>query len=202
MLGRYGKPRGNERWIEILETAAQMFKAKGYNGMSLGELASTLKITKASLYYYVRSKEELLQECYNAAFLPLIEEMRNLVSTQDDPVTKLTKMIDFHLMRLLDDLKISLVLLQHLDALPTHFRDQMIRYHNDYDSLFRIVLKEGMNSNQFIKQDATIVTFLIIGTLNWVPYWYKEGGAMSKQEIILFIRSNLFRLIGVNSPCL
>lgn len=194
------KVSGNERWQEILETAAQLFRVKGYHGVSLDEIASTLKLNKASLYYYIKSKEELLHECHKAAFIPLMEEMRSIVQTQEEPVIKFEKMIDVHLKRLLDELKIAPFFLQHLEALPVNVREQIVLDRNEYDSLFRIVLEEGMAKGTFIRQNVTVTTYLILGALNWVPYWYKEGGAMSKEEITSFMRNNILRMMGVKEP--
>ena len=50
-----------ERRALILETAASRFEAKGYAGTSVDEIARELGITKAAVYHYWGSKEELLE---------------------------------------------------------------------------------------------------------------------------------------------
>ena len=53
-----GRPREfNEN--EALESAMQVFWAKGYDGASLGELTSAMGLSKSSLYDTFGSKHEL-----------------------------------------------------------------------------------------------------------------------------------------------
>ncbi|MBW1683006.1 MAG: helix-turn-helix transcriptional regulator, partial [Deltaproteobacteria bacterium] len=49
-----------EKRQQILDSAARLFSQKGYEKASLEEIAARLKLTKASLYHYVRSKKEIL----------------------------------------------------------------------------------------------------------------------------------------------
>ena len=52
--------RYDEKRRKILENAARIFAKKGYERASLEEIAGKLKLTKASLYHYIKSKEEML----------------------------------------------------------------------------------------------------------------------------------------------
>ena len=51
----------------ILREAASSFNRKGYHGTSLVDIANTLGVSKAALYTYVKSKDELLLFCHEAA---------------------------------------------------------------------------------------------------------------------------------------
>ena len=61
-MARNGTQKSLERSQEIYLTAAQIFFTKGYNATSLNDIADALQITKAGLYYYVESKQELLYQ--------------------------------------------------------------------------------------------------------------------------------------------
>lgn len=57
------KPRDREqRWDEIVEAAANVFYAKGYEGASLQDIATAVGLLKGSIYYYIDTKEDLLFE--------------------------------------------------------------------------------------------------------------------------------------------
>ena len=58
-LAAQAKPNAEKR-RKILENAARIFAKKGYERASLEEIAGKLKLTKASLYHYIKSKEEML----------------------------------------------------------------------------------------------------------------------------------------------
>jgi len=56
-----------ERRTEIVRAAAEMFKKNGYRGTKLNDVAEAMGLDRASLYYYVGSKEELFHEVVGTA---------------------------------------------------------------------------------------------------------------------------------------
>src|SRR5438552_14135145 len=52
----------DSRRIEMCRTAAQLFRDRGFDGTSVGDVARALGLTKAGLYHYFDSKEALLFE--------------------------------------------------------------------------------------------------------------------------------------------
>ncbi len=48
----------------IVRAAAQAFGRKGFHATTLDEIAAELDVTKASIYYYFETKEELLYEVH------------------------------------------------------------------------------------------------------------------------------------------
>lgn len=63
-LSRRGRPKkmGPDSVLLIKATALQLFASKGYANTSLDEVAANVGFTKGGLYYYFRSKEQLLLE--------------------------------------------------------------------------------------------------------------------------------------------
>ena len=53
--------------LAILSQAARLFNYKGSRATTLKDIAEKLGLTKTSLYYYVKTKEELIYQCYMAA---------------------------------------------------------------------------------------------------------------------------------------
>lgn len=47
------------RKIAIMQAAARLFAAKGYNAVSVRDIAAEMELTPASLYYYFPDKETL-----------------------------------------------------------------------------------------------------------------------------------------------
>lgn len=65
---------------KILEMARQEFEAKGYNGARMQQIADAAGISKASLHYYFRSKDNLFERIFNDA----LDEYIPLISTWTD----------------------------------------------------------------------------------------------------------------------
>jgi AcrR family transcriptional regulator len=79
---------------KILEAAKKVFHRKGFEGARMQEIADEAGINKALLHYYFRTKENLFDAVFNAAFheiftklfstvdadMPLEEKLKNLVN--------------------------------------------------------------------------------------------------------------------------
>jgi AcrR family transcriptional regulator len=61
------KAQHDAKRVAILSEAARLFNGKGSRATTLQDVARGLGLTKTSLYYYVRTKEELIFQCYEAA---------------------------------------------------------------------------------------------------------------------------------------
>lgn len=59
----------------ILEAAVQLFSQKGYDATRVNEIAEKAKVTKGLIYYYFKSKEEILDYLLNM----LLENFASLV---------------------------------------------------------------------------------------------------------------------------
>ena len=52
---------------DILNTAQTLFREKGYNAVSVGEIAAALGISKGNLTYYFKRKEEIVEALLESA---------------------------------------------------------------------------------------------------------------------------------------
>ena len=62
--------RSNQHEVKlqtILSEAARLFNYQGTRATTLGDIAESIGLTKTSLYYYARNKEELVYKCYLAS---------------------------------------------------------------------------------------------------------------------------------------
>lgn len=59
----------------IINTACNLFMENGYNNVSVNEICSACSITKPTLYYHFKSKEDILYKYFHA----LIESSANMV---------------------------------------------------------------------------------------------------------------------------
>src|SRR5260370_42620783 len=62
-----GGPGSGARRDEIIKAAAHVFRDRGFEATTLRDVAEATDTDRATLYYYVGSKEELLQEIVRQA---------------------------------------------------------------------------------------------------------------------------------------
>jgi AcrR family transcriptional regulator len=73
------RTKSTERRDAILRTAREMFEKDGFERVSMSEIAARLGGSKATLYNYFNSKEELLVEIVRYAAAQHVEELLALV---------------------------------------------------------------------------------------------------------------------------
>ena len=74
---------------EVLETAARVFREKGYESTSIQDIADAVGILKGSLYYYMDSKEDLLYEILKGVHEEALENIKRVGELDGDALQKL-----------------------------------------------------------------------------------------------------------------
>src|SRR5438105_3626378 len=74
----------DERKQMLIDTAARVFETHGFHGTSMNDIANELGITKAALYHYVDSKEQLLYEIHDAFVSAVVSEAEDFIAGHSD----------------------------------------------------------------------------------------------------------------------
>jgi AcrR family transcriptional regulator len=180
---RTAKPKvvGGTR-VQILKSAAKAFRRLGYHGATVEEIAAALHMKKGNLYYYFRNKEEILFACHQYSLDRLLAILDEVQRSGASPDQKLRQLIGAFVHTILDELHGTALGLD-LEALsPAHLRTVIVR-RDRFDKGMREVLKEGVRSGMFVYADTKLLSFAILGAVNWIPRWYSPDGPSSSQEI-------------------
>ena len=65
--------RIHRRKLDILKVAARLFAERGYERTTLEMVADELGLSKPSLYYYLKSKEDILADIFQEIFQRILE---------------------------------------------------------------------------------------------------------------------------------
>ena len=166
----------------VLSTAAQMFTERGFHATSLDDIAARLHVTKPTLYYYVKNKDEILLECVKkglhmtldgieasrAAGGNAIDQLRACMRVYADIVTQPFGMC---LIRVGDE------------EVPEPSRTELRRMKSEIDHAFRRAVAQGVAEGALAPCDPKMTAFVIAGALSWIGRWYQEGGSYSAQEV-------------------
>ena len=177
------KPR-EERWVELLDTATQVFYEKGYDGASLQDIAERLGMLKGSLYYYIQSKEDLLFDVISAVHREGLAVITEAAGGSDDPLTRLERVIRRHVEHTCANLVPTAVFLHELDALSADRREEVLGSEHAYQAVFRTLVDEARRAGTVRAEvDPTLAGLSILGSVNWVYRWFRPGGPASPDEI-------------------
>ena len=84
-----------ERRNEILDAAGHLFITKGYNSVSILDIAKEIGVAKGTIFYYFKSKEELLDATFLKVFEKVIANAQIIVADKNlSAIEKLMKLTD------------------------------------------------------------------------------------------------------------
>lgn len=178
---RNANPHASTR-VDILKSAAKAFRRLGYHGATVEQIAAALHMKKGNLYYYFRSKEEILFACHQYSLdelMQLLDEIKRSGLSADD---KLRRLIRAFVHTILDELHGTALFLD-LEALsPAHLKAVIVR-RDAFDRGVRLVVEEGMSKGVFAPGDPKLLSFALFGAVNWIPRWFSPVGPASSQQI-------------------
>ncbi|MGB8475978.1 MAG: TetR/AcrR family transcriptional regulator [Candidatus Acidiferrum sp.] len=174
--------RNGKMRLKILKSAAAAFRRRGYYGASVDEIARALHMTKGNLYYYFKDKEEILFACHEYALDLLLKMLKKVESSSHPPQEKLRRVIVSFVYMMIDELR-GTALTMDVQALSISRRKKVIAKRDRFDRAIRHIIGEGIKKEIFRPVDSKLATFVILGSLNWIPYWFDPCGEASSVEI-------------------
>jgi AcrR family transcriptional regulator len=183
-------PRHYEGWRQALHrfrnvyrAALNLFKSKGYDKTSIQEIAEASNLQKGSLYHYINGKETLLFDSVYGTVKKMVEMIEGVRKEDLPPLEKLRRAIEMHLLTGTGFLNEFSLLIQETKYLSPKLRQKVTIKRNQYELAFREMIKEGIEEQVFKDLDPKIVSFMILGALNWLYQWYSPKGPLSPKEI-------------------
>lgn len=168
---------------ELIETAAQVFRQKGYHGASMEDIAAAVNLRKASLYHHFSSKQEILLEILDRALQLLLEKISAITEQNISADKKLRLMIRQYLQILAENVDLAAVLLFEHRALERRQHARHVPNRDKFESLWKDVVTEGVSKKAFKCDDPSMTVRALLGMLNWTITWYSPDGDKSIEEI-------------------
>lgn len=168
----------------IVATAAALFAHNGFGATSLDDIAAALGASKASLYYHVRNKEEILRLIFLTVLSASEEPLRRIVEAEMPPREKLRRAIAHQTAVAADRSPAMIVFYREQPHLTGPFAGEIILRKKAYERYFERIIEEGQAAGVFRADvDPKIVAFGLLGMCNWLSQWYKAGGQYAPEQI-------------------
>lgn len=178
---RTAAPNGSEARRELMEqkvyeVASELFSERGFTGTSLQDIAEAMGVSRPALYYYVRSKDDILArlvEEYPLRNSAALHEIRT--RTDQTAVEKLREMTNLQVMHAAS----APVRLRLLDRNEHHLSGEIAKAHAKGKRAvlaeFHAVVEEGIGLGEFRPVNSRTAALAIIGMCNWVAWWFEPG---------------------------
>jgi TetR/AcrR family transcriptional regulator, cholesterol catabolism regulator len=172
-----------EKEREIYRIAATLFNKYGYAATSIRQICKTIGIRESSLYHYIHGKEDLLYLICKSAMTQSLEAIEPIARSDMEREQKLRKLIESHIIIIADNVHEHATLLKEIRSLSIEKQQEIIKLRDKYEGTFRQTVGEYLGENPACKKNIKMLTFGLLGMMNWLIYWYSERGEMKSHTI-------------------
>lgn len=165
---------------QLIRIAADVFREKGYTAATLNDIATVFGTDRASLYYYVGSKEELFQECITESVERNLEAAEAIAAKDVSPRQKLTELIKRVIDSQVEHYPYMYVYIQEdmrqVASQDARWANTMVELTKRMERLFLDVIAEGVERGVFRADlSNTLIANSLFGMTQWTHRWYVPG---------------------------
>lgn len=181
-----GRPSKKEREPYDIDTVTQaavrVFNRRGYEASSMQDVARETGISKSSLYYHVRGKEELLARALQRAFGVLLGVLDEPGAKAGTPLARLKHIVHRGVIITLEFVE-EVELLQRIKGNTRAERQAMARRRR-FDREIAALVEAAAAAGQIRSDiDAGLLTRLMFGMGNSITQWYRRNGKLKPGQI-------------------
>ncbi|MGW8813061.1 TetR/AcrR family transcriptional regulator [Gordonia terrae] len=184
-------PAYQERRDHIRRAASKVFHERGFRGTKLNDIAEQAGVDRASLYYYVGSKEQLFRDVVSEAVTANIAAAREIRDRDLTSTEKLGHMVqglmasfETHYPYLFVFVQEDITKLGKGEPADEDWLETVREWNTEYFQLVRDTIKDGIADGSFrTPLPAGVLANCIIGMLNYSHLWFRPGGLMDAGEI-------------------
>lgn len=166
----------------VLQAAAQLFNERGFHATSLDDIAARLNVSKPTLYYYVKNKDEILLQCVNKGLAMTLEGIEASRRAGGKAIDQLRACMEAYARIVTMDFGMCLIRVGD-EQMPPDSRRELRRMKSAIDLAFRRLVAAGVGEGSVAPCDPKVTAFVIAGALSWIGRWYRPDGELSPEEV-------------------
>ncbi len=182
MVGVRSKDHGDKRQL-ILDNAAGLFAAQGFNKTSIAEISSSCNASKAWVYHYFPTKEDILFTLLRDFLVEVRDRIAAASQLSEAPAERLRAFIR-ECLQIYDDYRINYpFLFNEMRYLPedqqAELRSIERRPVADLEAIL-VALRPDLAKARSRRRPLAL---LVYGTINWTYTWFEPEGKLSADEL-------------------
>ena len=197
-----GKVKDDSVKERILDAAIKLFLARGFHGTSVKELTDAAGVAKGTLYWYFKSKNQLLEEILDE-FSQALDGVFKTVDAHDGDFENKFKLFYKSITELAakqrELLLVSSTLLGELIGSGTEAEKKMIEIHERHHHFLRVLLDRG-RKEKVIRKDLDTNLYAHIMMAEFIGMhlqWCLKGDSFDASAYARSFRESMFRGLGI-----
>jgi AcrR family transcriptional regulator len=172
---------------EIFDRAEELFAERGFNGTSLQDVADALGVTRSALYYYVDSKEALLEALVADTSKDAADGLDAIASSELSPPDKLRAAVVDEVKRISSRPS----RLRLLDRCEPDFPEHVAVLHRTAEhrllDAMAGIIDAGVTGGYFRPVHPKVTACSILGMCNWIAWWWQADGEVNGDDLAVSI---------------
>lgn len=175
--------RWDRRRSKIVDAAAELFAAKGYDATGIVELCGAVGLGKGALYYYIESKENLLALIHDRVIDQVIETGIR-ISQMDAPASERLRLLGEVQIQIVADYPSHVrVFLHEYRALSGERGRKFHKSRRRFEKIVLGILEDGVNKGEFKISNKRLAMLGWLGMHNYTYLWYRPSGRNRPDEV-------------------
>jgi AcrR family transcriptional regulator len=169
--------------VRILAEAARLFARSGYENSSMADVAASIGVSKAAIYHYFATKQDIYDAIILDVLSGLTEAVAAAVAVETAPDARLRCFMLAHARYFEARHAEFVTMLIGYSGMGTALREDAARLRDDYEIVLRGLIRQGVEQGVFRDLDQAGTGRAILSMLNWMARWYKPGQGQDAEAI-------------------
>lgn len=167
----------------IIQSAAALFRSKGFKASSMRELAEAIGVEAPSLYNHIGSKGELLQAiCFKVA-AAFTEHLQLVENAPDSVIKKTEQLIRFHISIMLQEYDEVFVANHEWKHLEEPFLTDFLTQRRLYEKRMARLIEEGIGKKELKNIHPHVAVLTILSAVRGIEFWQRHNSAITAREL-------------------
>jgi AcrR family transcriptional regulator len=186
---------------EILDVAAELFAERGYDAVSLVDIAQAVGLSKPTLYHYFDRKEAILGTIIVSTIRSLNEFVRAAIAGIESPEDRLVAFLEAQADFFEQHQTWFQVLLTRFNSVTEpRVRDLAVEWRVNYENTIKGIIRDGIASGAFRTTSPNSVVRAVLASVYWLARWYRPDGPKRARDIAREYAGVLLYGVAVNGP--
>jgi TetR/AcrR family transcriptional regulator, cholesterol catabolism regulator len=194
-MAKIRQRKNSTRKETIVETAARLFRERGFSATSMRDLAEQVGVEAASLYNHISSKAELLQEiCFKVAN-KFMNNIDTLEITDTSAIKKVEAVLRFHIQQMVNHYEEVYVSDREWKHLTEPYLSNMQTQRRAYRQRIASIIEEGIQKGEIKKIDAPTAVLIMLHAVSGIESWHRStkkiSGEMLEENMVTILIGGL-----------
>ena len=183
-MSRTAGSSGKKTLAAIREAGLDLIHERGFEAVSLRQLAARVGLQPGSLYNHIETKQDLLFDLIHNHMVTLLQSVDAELDGIEDPLARLKAFIAFHLTYHIERKREVFIGSSELRSLDPKNRKKIVALRRAYEERLCDILERGAAKRLFKIDDIRVSAYAILAMLTGICTWYDAKGRIDRKTLI------------------